>query len=249
MVLVVPAQIPSRPDPPRLYNNLSENFPGFLSRSEAAQLEEKLEQFSNQTSNQICVVIVDDLGGYEPVDYATKLLNSWGLGQKGVDNGIVVLLQLNANGGGRDFIQPGYGLEGAIPDLATKRIREEELEPNLKAGQNFLALNNTVDKLMQLAKGEVDVKNYTRHSGRGKTKMSTILIIIIVVVFIILRNLFGGGGGSTFSRGGRTTYWGSGFGGFGSGFGGGGFGGGSSGGGFGGFGGGRSGGGGSGGSW
>lgn len=245
-MFAAPAQIAERPDPPRLYNNLSENFPGFLSRSEAAEMEEKLEQFSNQTSNQICIVIVDDLGGYEPGDYATKLLNDWGVGQKGVDNGIVVLLQLNKNGGGRDFIQTGYGLEGAIPDLATKRIRTEELEPNLKNGQNFLALNNTVERLMQLAKGEVDVENYTRHSGRGKTKMSTVIIIIIVIIFILLRNFFGGGG-TTFSRRG-PTYWGSGFGGFGGGFSGG-FGGGSSGGGFGGFGGGRSGGGGSGGSW
>ncbi len=243
-VFVLRAQLPERPSPPKLYNNLSQNFPDFLNGQEAAQLEEKLEQFSNETSNQICVVIVDDLGDYDPSDYANKLFNSWGIGQKGVNNGIVVLVQLNATKGGRDFIEVGSGLEGAIPDLATKRVREEELEPNLKSGQHFAALNNTVERLMQLAKGEVNEKNYTRQSGRGKTKMSTIIIIIIIIVFVILRNLFGGGGGTTFSRGGRT-YWG-GFGGFG----GGGFGGGSSGGGgFGGFGGGSSGGGGSGGSW
>jgi uncharacterized protein len=249
LVVSVRAQVAERPNPPRLYNNLSQHHPDFLSSSEAAQLEEKLEQFSNETSNQICIVIVDDLNDYEPADYATKLLNDWGVGQKGVDNGVVVLLQLKPGKGGRDFIQTGYGLEGAIPDLATKRIREEELEPNLKSGRNFEALDKTTDRLMQLAKGEIDVKNYTRHNGRGVPRKSLTAIIILIVVILILRSMFGGGGGTTFSRRGRS-YWGGGLGGFigGGGFGGG-FGGGSSGGGFGGFGGGRSGGGGSGGSW
>ncbi len=246
------SQIPARPDPPHLYNNLSQNHADFLSRSEAARLEEKLEQFSNETSNQICVVIVDDLSGDEPAHYATTLLNEWGVGKADKNNGIVILLQLNADKGGHDFIAIGYGLEGAIPDLATKRIRDEELYPHLKRGENFEALDKTTDRLMQLAKGEISVKDYTRHSRkRGVSKSQIILIIIAVIIFLIIKGIFGGGGGgTTFSRRGRT-YWGSGFGGFG----GGGFGGGSSwgsgggSGGWGGFGGGRSGGGGSGGSW
>ena|SRR6218665_95074 len=248
LVLGLRAQVAPRPDPPRLYNNLSQHHPDFLSRGEAAQMEEKLEQFSNETSNQICIVIVDELNGYEPADYATRLLNEWGVGQKGKDNGVVVLLQLKPGKGGRDFIQTGYGLEGAIPDLATKHIREEELEPLLKQGRNFEALDKTTDRLMQLAKGEINVKNYTRNRGGSLPGKSLTALIILIVVILILKSMFGGGGGTTFSRRGRT-YWGGGFGGFGgSGFGGFG-GGGSSGSGFGGFGGGRSGGGGSGGSW
>lgn len=245
------AQVAERPNPPKLYNNLSQHHPDFLNPAEATQLEEKLERFSNETSNQICVVIVDDLNGYEPADYATKILNEWGVGQKGADNGVVILLQLKPGKGGRDFIAVGYGLEGAIPDLATKRIRDEELEPGLKSGRNYEALDKTTDRLMQLAKGEIDVKNYTRRNNRGVPKHSVTVIIIIIVVILILRSMFGGGGGggTTFSRRGRH-YWGGGLGGF---IGGGGFGGfgggGSGGGGFGGFGGGRSGGGGSGGSW
>lgn len=237
------SQIPERPVPAKLYNNFSKNHPDFLSSSEAAQLEEKLEVFSNETSNQICVVIVDDLNDYEPADFATKLLNDWGVGKKESNNGVVVLLQLNPEKGGRDFIQTGYGLEGAIPDLATKKIREEELEPLLKAGRNFEALDKTTSRLMELAKGEINVKDYTRKStGRRGRNIPGAVIIILIIVFAILRG-GGGRGGTTFSHRG-PRYWGSGFGGFGSGFGGG-----SSGGGFGGFGGGRSGGGGSGGSW
>ena len=231
------AQIAQRPDPPRLYNNLSTNFPNFLSAAEAQQMEAKLEQFSQETSNQICIVIVDDLNDIEPADYATRIINEWGVGKKGSNNGIAILLQLKPGKGGRDFIAIGYGLEGAIPDLATKRIREEELYPYLKNGENFNALDKTTDKLMQLAKGEINVKDYAK---KKKDSLLPVIFVIIIIIFLIIRR--GGGGGHTYSSRGRNIFWGGGFGG-------GGFGGGSSGGGFGGFGGGSSGGGGSGGGW
>jgi uncharacterized protein len=245
------AQVTERPSPQRLYNNLSKEFPNFLNEQEARQVEEKLEAFSNETSNQICVVVVDDLNGTTAADYATQLINQWGIGKKDKNNGIAILIKPTKTGNGkRDlFIAVGYGLESAIPDLATKRIREEEMNPYLKQGQYFTAVDRGTDKLMALAKGEINVKDYARqNSPEGFLKNHQLLfIIIIVIIFYILKNLFGGGGGGgfTYTGRGRHTYWG-GFGGFG---GGGSWGGSSGGGGWGGFGGGSSGGGGSGGSW
>jgi uncharacterized protein len=240
------SQIAQRPSPQRLYNNLSNEFPDFLNSQQAAQFEEKLEQFSNQTSNQICVVVVDDLNGLDAADYATKIINEWGVGKKESNNGIVILVKPTGGAGGRDlFIAIGYGLEGAIPDITTKHIRENEMYPYLKSGDNFTALDKATDVLMKLAKGEINKEDYLRqNSNDQEIKPGTIIIIIIIVIIFILKGFFGGGGGNTYSGRGRTTYWGGGFGG-------GGFGGGSSGGGggFGGFGGGSSGGGGSGGSW
>lgn len=242
---ILGAQVPERPNPPRLYNNLSREFPDFLNSQEAALMEQKLEQFSNQTSNQICIVIVDDLGGYDVSDYAFKLGEKWGVGKADKDNGIVVLIKPTGSNGGRDlFIATGKGLEGAIPDIAAKHIEEEEMTPYLKTGEYYAALDKGTDVLMKLAKGEVNVKDLTRHRNGGGSK-STALIIIVIIVIIILRSMFGGGGGSTFSRAGRTIFWGSMLGGRG-GFGGGGS---SSGGGWGGFGGGSFGGGGAGSKW
>lgn len=90
---VISSQVAERPNPPKLYNNLSKEFPDFLNSSEAAQLEEKLEVFSNETSNQICVVIVDDLNGMDAADYAFKIGNTWGVGKADKDNGIVILIK------------------------------------------------------------------------------------------------------------------------------------------------------------
>ncbi len=239
----IAAQVPERPQPAKLYNNLSTAFPDFLNAQEAAALEQKLENFSNETSNQICVVITDDLNGMDASQYAFEIGNKWGVGKKGFNNGLVVLVKPTGGAGGRDlFIAVGYGLEGAIPDLMTKRIREQEMYPYLKEGQNYAALNNGTEMLMKLAKGEISQKDYKRQ-GREKG-FPPLVIIIIVIIVILIRAFFGGGGGGhTFSRGGRHIFWGGGFGG-------GGFGGGrSSGGGWGGFGGGSFGGGGSGGKW
>ncbi|MBL7913327.1 MAG: TPM domain-containing protein [Bacteroidia bacterium] len=232
------AQIAERPNPPKLYNNLSNEFPQFLSSSDASTLESKLVKFSQETSNQICVVIVDDLNGLEAADYATKIINEWGVGKKGANNGVVILIKPTGGANGRDlFIAIGYGLEGAIPDLATKRIREDEMYPYLKNGDNYTALDKATDKLMALAKGEINEKDYTRSSEPG-SNFKTILLILVGIAFIYIfffSKNNGGGGGYTYTGSGRSFSSG------GSSFGGGG--------GFGGFGGGSSGGGGSGGKW
>lgn len=231
------AQVAPRPSPQKLYNNLSLEFPNFLSASEAEAIEQKLVNFSRETSNQIVVVIVDDFGGTDAATYATQLGTEWGVGKKEANNGIVVLIKPTESDGGRDlFIAIGYGLEGAIPDLATKRIREDEMYPYLKRGENYTAINNATDKLMALAKGEIDVKDYSKQRSTDSW-FKTIMIILVIIAFVWIMSGKGGGGGTTYSSG---RYYGGG--GFSSGRS-------SGGGGFGGFGGGSFGGGGSGGKW
>ncbi len=64
--------LPNAPSPFRLYNNLSKELPDFLSNAEASQIEQKLRAFNDSTGNQIVIVVVDDLLGYEAWDYATE---------------------------------------------------------------------------------------------------------------------------------------------------------------------------------
>ena len=240
--------VPGRPSPPRLVNNLSSS--DFLSSDEAARLEQKLQAFANETSNQIVIVIVDDINGMEPWAYATELGQKWGVGHKKEDNGIVILVKPTGGEGQRYLeIVVGYGLEGAIPDLTTKRIREEEMYPSFKKGEGYIGLDKGTDVLMALAKGEYNSDSYSaKHKGKGTNKFKLGLILFVILAFIIINIMRGGGrGGNGGMSMGTGFLLGSMLSG-GRGFGGGSFGGGSSGG-FGGFGGGSFGGGGSGGSW
>jgi uncharacterized protein len=244
------AQLPSPKSPPRLYNNFS--TVQLLSPSEEAEIEEQLEKFEAETSNEIAIIVVDDLKSYEPWEYAVEIGEKWGVGKENEDNGIVLLIKPTKTGGGRKtFIAIGRGLEGAIPDLTTNEIIENEILPNFKQDNYFQGIKQAVDVLSKLSKGEYNSKQYSKKNKKeiGFFGGLILVVLIIIIVIVIARKGGRGGGGGIGSSIASGIFWGSiANGGFGGGRGG--FGGGSSGGGgFGGFGGGSFGGGGSGGSW
>ncbi|HTL80150.1 MAG TPA: TPM domain-containing protein [Bacteroidia bacterium] len=230
--------IPPRPDPPVLYNNLSKLNPDFISPADASALENKLEQFADTTSNQIVVVITDNIGDNDINEYATGIGNTWGVGQSKLDNGVIIVINLGGGVGNRDaYIAVGQGLEGIIPDATAYHISEDYIIPQFKAGNYAQGINDAVDEIMALAKGEINSKDYESSRSDGKhPPIEVIIFIVIAIIFIFIRFRFRSGVGGFFIGGGG---WGSG--------GRGGFGGG--GGGFGGFGGGSFGGGGGGGKW
>ena len=240
--------LPPKPNPPRLVNDLAD----LLTPEEERRLEQKLVAYDDSTSNQVLILTVKTLRGYEADQYATEVGHFWGVGgQEKYDNGVVILVSDGTEEGGkrRFFIATGYGLEGALPAITTNAIAQQFLVPNLKSNNYFEAFDQTTDAVIQAAAGE-----YQAPAGHGKKKSRgggpIAMLVLIAIIFLIARNNRGGGGGGFMSRRGYrgvgpVIFPGS-FGGFGGG-GGGGFGGG--GGGFGGFGGGGFGGGGSGGSW
>lgn len=248
-------EIPDRPFPPRLVND----FAGFLSREEARMLENKLVAFNDSTSTQIAVVIVKDLAGYDKADYAQRLGEKWGVGQKGSNNGIIILVKPKTEiSKGEVFIAPGYGLEGVIPDLVCAMIVDREILPAFRQGEYFRGLDRATDVLMSLASGEFPASDYLKNKKLPPaTTIPGGAIIIIIIVLIIALKSWGSNNNNISGRKSNLPLWvilammnsgsrshrGSW-----GGFSGGGFGGGRSGG-FGGFGGGSFGGGGAGGSW
>lgn len=235
------SQIPDAPNPPRFFNNFSQT--DIISEEQGAELEAMLDQFEQETSNEITVVIVDDLNDDEAWHYASELGEKWGVGKADKDNGIVILVKPTEEKGGHQvFISPGRGLEGAVTDISCGEIVDNELIPNFKKGDYFTGIKNAIVVLEKMAKGEINQMSYRRANRKNDTAGSIFAFLaIIIIVILLIRKGGRGGNGTTFGRGGFFV------GGFGAG---GGFGGGSSGGGgFGGFGGGSFGGGGSGGSW
>jgi uncharacterized protein len=236
-------QIPKAPSPARFLNNLSNA--NIISEAEQAQIEKRLDQFEQETSNEISVVIIDDLGGDEPWHFATEIGEAWGVGKADKDNGLVFLIKPTQENGGRQvYLAAGRGLEAAITDLTCQDIIQHEILPEFKQNQYANGINKALDVLFGLAKGEINEKSYRKQLHQNDWVKGVFgLLAILFILFLIIKR--GGGGGTTFGgrRGGPGFFY---FGGYGGGFGGGSSGGG---GGFGGFGGGSFGGGGSGGSW
>ncbi len=239
--------IPPKPNPPRLVND----YLNLLSPSQAEALERKLVAYDDSTSNQIAVVTIGDIGDYDISDYAVALGRKWGVGGKEFDNGIVVVILVDKERQKRKvWIAPGYGLEGAIPDITAKRISDNDIIPNFKANDIYRGLDEGTDDIIRAAKGEYTApEGYNKRSNEGGIP-KWLIILIIIIVLIILSNSNRKGGGGMMSRRGYRRWdnnvppiW------FPSGGGGWGGGGSSGGGGFGGFGGGGFGGGGAGGDW
>jgi uncharacterized protein len=85
------AQYPNPSTPPRFLNNFSKV--GILSAADEAQIEQRLDAFEQETSNEITIVIVDEINEDEPWHYATELGEKWGVGKADKDNGMVFLIK------------------------------------------------------------------------------------------------------------------------------------------------------------
>ena len=145
--------IPERPYPPRLVNDMA----GVFSESAAAQLEDSLVAYSKQTYNQVVIVTTNDLGGYTPNEFATEIGDRWGVGQKKIDNGIVILIKPKTRfSKGQVFIATGRGLEGALPDVFCNRIVEDKMIPILKEGNNYTAATWAALKVITALNGVQD---------------------------------------------------------------------------------------------
>lgn len=252
-------EIPARPEPAVLVNDLAQ----VLTAAESNALEKKLFNFYASTGNQITLVTVKSLNGYDAASFAIEIGEKWKVGKKEFDNGVVILFKPKTRSGkGQVFIATGYGLESVIPDATSKEIVSNEMIPYFKKGQIFAGINQASDVLMGLAKGEFNHQQYSKQrsrSGKGNS-LGFLIPLFIVLIFSFLGRSRSRGQRTMGSTGSSLPFWmllgmmgsgsrssGSSFSDFSSGSGG--FGGGDSFSGFGGFGGGSFGGGGAGGSW
>lgn len=216
---------------------------GLLSESEKDALNQKLIKFSDSTSTEIEVIILPTTGG-EDVNYlATMYGEKWGIGQKGVDNGVVFLIATEDH---TMSIQQGRAVEQYLTASVAGQIIDYLVTPSFKKGEWYNGIDRGTSAIMEAVQGKFKPIVKKQQKENGLSVGSVIAMIVIVVILISIFNSNNRGGGNyddddvTLSRRGRRRYSG-GFFPFPGSFGGGGFGGGSSGGGgFGGFGGGGS---------
>lgn len=178
--------LPEPMDPPRLFND----FIGFFTYEQWDSLETKLRNFNDTTQIQIYVVIVNTLCGYEIADYAQRIGQLWGVGQKDTDNGIVIVVKpKTATTQGEVFIAVGYGLEGDLTDYEASQIVHDELIPRFKEDQYFEGINAAVDYLFGLLSGEFDPIPYEPTWYEILLfKVLPILLLVVIFLFGFKRN-------------------------------------------------------------
>ena len=226
------------PAPPRYFNDYARQ----ISSSVANQLNQQLEAYERQSSNQILVVIYPQMDSDSSVqDYTYRIAESWKVGQAERNNGAVLFVFLDNR---ELFLQVAYGLEGVLPDALAKRIIDDEIVPRFRAGDFDGGMVAAVGSIIAATQGEYTGSGYTagdRGSRSQRGNGQWFLIIIFIIVSILFRGnrrgrvIIGGhgrhsggfwiGGSGRGGRGGGGFGGGGGFSGGGGSFGGGGAGG------------------------
>lgn len=227
---------PPKPQPAVFVHDYS----GWLKPEQKNKLERDLRSYYDSTSTQIVVMIRPDMGDYDLSSYAFELGERWGVGKKGLDNGIVVVVRTENPGRGI-FIATGYGIEEFLTDALSKRITENIILPNFRQGNYYKGLDDGLAAIRQVLSGQF--QGIPDGSDTSPINWIIVLIVIIIIIRIIGSNSgrmmtgkgsYGTGFPIGFPRGyygeGRGSFGGSRGGGFGGGFGGGSFGGGGAGG-------------------
>ena len=196
-----------------------------LSPATESRITQMLQAHEQATTEQVVVVTVPDLQGYAIEDYGYQLGRHWGIGQKGEDNGALLIVAQQER---KIRIEVGYGLEGRLTDATSATIINQIMTPAFKQGQFEEGIGNGVAAMVQVLGGEpLAVPSRTAGGPQEKPNLSLVSLFFLIIMAVIY--FIGGGRG----RGGRTgaallggALLGASMGGRGGGFGGGGFGGG-----------------------
>ena len=165
-----------------------------LDAAAKARIEGKLAALEQKTGDQLVVVTLTSLQGYDIADYGYRLGRAWGIGQKGKNNGVLLIVAPNER---KARIEVGYGLEGTLTDALTRVILDQGVFPAFRGGDYAKGIERGVDDIVKVLTGdaaEVAARGPTARPEADDPIASIVAaIVIIFVLVIILSSLFGGG--------------------------------------------------------
>ncbi len=176
-----------------------------LGAADVASLDARLAAWEQQTGNQLAVLIVPTTKP-EPIEtYSIRVADAWKIGRKGQDNGALLVV---AKDDKKLRIEVGYGLEGVLTDLTSRRIIADTIAPLLRQNEFAQGITAGVDQIISVVdKGEPlaakPMATQKKSSGAG-VPFEMLLILLFVVVPVVggvLRRIFGKALGSTVGAG------------------------------------------------
>ena len=197
---IAPAAMPEKPQ------GYVSDFAGILDGAAKSRLNSLIALTEQKTSAEIAVVTVPSLEGWTVEDYAMLLFKKWGIGKKGKDNGVLVLVAPKER---KVRIEVGYGLEPILPDGLTGQIIREAFVPAFKRGDFPSGIEDGVKRIATIiSAGEPASKwKFRAHSNiKGPWLLTLFLSLFVGAGFFAL-------GGSLGSKIGFFIIWGAGFGG------------------------------------
>ena len=194
--------IPPKPD--RYFND----YAGVVSKTAALRFNEELARFERETSDQVLVAIFPKMQSDSDIaDYTQRVAQAWGVGQKERRNGVVLFVFVQDR---KMFIQVGYGLEGALPDMTAFDITEYKVKPRFRNGDYEGGIAVGIDSIFKAIRGEYkgSGKTVAERHRRGGGAPSFLFFIIFLVALIVISRIMRrvGGYGYSSRRGGPIFF-------------------------------------------
>ncbi len=209
------------------------DYVGIIDQQTAQKIISLGKELEDKSGAQLTAVIVETIGDTTIEEYAVELFRKWGIGQKGKDNGVLLLVAIKDR---QMRIEVGYGLEGAIPDGKAGRIRDEYIIPYFKEGDyskgvyyGYLALAKEIAKEYNIELTFDINTELPEEKTDDEEVYKKIIMLFVIIIFIALALSMSGiryrgpmgplgpGGFGGMGRSGGSRSSGGGFGGFGGG--------------------------------
>ena len=178
-LLLAVAAISAVPNLPEATGYVND-FASVLSSSEREKLERQISDGVKKTGAEVAVAIVRTSGQYSPKEYAVSLFEKWGIGKKGKDNGLLILLVMDQR---RLEIEVGYGLEPVITDSVAGRIRDQYLIPAFKQGKYALGLEQAIsDIYRRIGSGSTDSPDAAAPARPNFLSLFPIIVVVLLTL-------------------------------------------------------------------
>jgi len=160
---------------------------GMIPPDVRTRVEARLAEFEKQSGAQVAVLTIDSLDGDPIEDYALKVAQTWKLGRKGVDDGVLLLIAKNDR---RMRIEVGYGLEAKLTDAQSRRVLDEVVQPRFRDGDFGGGIEAGVNAIIGTIQGKDVIPAYTSQPLRRSANMPLAGRLFGTLIFVVVIGLF-----------------------------------------------------------
>jgi uncharacterized protein len=169
-------------DVPKLQARVTDRA-GLLTTEQVDALDAKLHDLETSDSTQIAVLIIPSLEGEVLEDYSERVASAWRLGQKGRDNGALMLIAMKER---KVRIEVGYGLEAKLTDALSRRIIQNEIVPNFREGDYYLGIDAATTAMIQVVRGSYQPSASSSRTGSSRSGARRSFDWLIFLLFPLL---------------------------------------------------------------
>jgi len=173
------------PSFPELTGRVVDNA-GLLNPKSEGMLASFLAQHEANTTNQVVVVTLESLQGYDIADYGYQLGRHWKIGQEGKDNGVLLIVAPNER---KVRIEVGYGLEGILTDKLSHDIIQEVILPRFKEGDYTAGTLQGARAILSVLEGNYTAPKRAHKKESSSSDFSGILVFALFIIIAIANSI------------------------------------------------------------